>query len=102
MQKNIFEDSWVCQEWVKKGWEEGFEQGFKQGFEQGLEEVRQFWRIGIEQVVKQHFPAFEALASEQAARMSDIKALFALLVDIACARDTETVRKLLLDAGKNS
>ncbi len=110
MFEEVLKDSWVYQEWIEKGREEGREQGREEGreqgreegIEQGLEKGRQAQREAIEGIVKQRFPVLETLASEQVSRMSDINALGVLLVSIACAQDTETVRKLLLDAGKNS
>lgn len=79
MSKNIFEDSWVYKKWVEDGRRQGI-------------------RESTVALVQKHFPALTPLAQERVMLLQTSEQLQGLLLKIACERNEQVVRHILLGA----
>jgi predicted transposase YdaD len=97
MFQDIMKDSWVYQEIVQESEERGRGEGQAKGQAKGIQSHRQ----AIVDIVSKRFPLLNQLASQQAARMTDLDALRMLIVNISITDSEEVMYRLLIDAAKN-
>jgi predicted transposase YdaD len=106
---DILQDSWVYQETLQKGIEQGLEEGLEKGREQGLEEGLEKGREqglsqgrlqGLQQaaisIVATRFPDLEQLANALITRISDVKRLEVLVIELSVAMSREDAKQRLL------
>ena len=94
---DILQDSWVYQETLQKGIEQGLEEGLEKGREQGLSQGR---LQGLQQaaisIVATRFPDLEQLANALITRISDVKRLEVLVIELSVAMSREDAKQRLL------